>query len=265
MSKTHKKTPPASTHRIANGETGTSSLDVLSSDPTLLDALKTHGYTSLTAIAATPYSVFAQELNGNIAQHDIERTYARAQTQQAVLNTTIAGVLADQASSLDGPALLNQLTSVRAQEEPCETIASPNAYLDALLTFATSNLLNQGKAIDRAWLERTFCQPFGPLVNDCRASEVQLHQVRVCIEVLRTYLNSTLVPSSYLEHSYQDLLTGNGTSYDELQQALHADEKKRQELANRLGIAVEHLNELFLPAAKITESALSELFGLLST
>lgn len=223
----------------------------------------TRGYTSVNAIASTPYHVFAQALEGAISQRDGERLYASAQMQQTMLNTAIAGLLENQTSSADEPTEIDQPDLAVSQTEPCETIASPNAYLDALLNFATLNLLNQDRPIDRTWLETTFCQPFGQLVGDCRASEVQLYQVRICIEVLRTYLHSTLVPLSYLERSYQDLLTGNGTSYDELQRALHADDKKRQELADRLGIALGHLNELFLPAAQITESKLADNYLIL--
>src|SRR6185312_1158134 len=83
----------------------------------------------------------------------------------------------------------------------CDTVGGPNDYLDALLQFAVATLRYQEKPIDEAWLGKTFCQPFAQLVTDCAASTTQLWQVRVCIEVLRTYLQNTATSKSYLERS----------------------------------------------------------------
>ncbi|HEX7734848.1 MAG TPA: neuraminidase-like domain-containing protein [Ktedonobacteraceae bacterium] len=242
-----------------------SNLHLLSTKDSFINALVRKGYPSVTAIATAAPDTFAQSVSEVAGLPEIERVYASAQAQHGVMNTLVTGLLADLALSKDQGELTDTRGFPMNQVEPCDTIAGPNAYLDALLTFATRNLLNQGKPIDRAWLDAAFCQPFAQLVTDCSASEVQVQQVRICIEVLRTFLSSTLITPSYLEHSYRDLLASNGTSYNELQQSLHADAKTRQELANRLGISLDHLNELFVPAAKITEAELSVLFGLAST
>lgn len=243
----------------------TSNLHLLSTDAPLLAELARRGYPSLTAIATTSHDIFASAVGEAAPPQEIERIYASAQAQHGVMNMLVTSLLADLATSRDQAELTASGGFPAGQATAEDTIASPNAYLDALLTFAAQNLLNQSQPVTKAWLDATFCQPFTKLVTDYPASEIQVQQVRICIEVLRTFLSSSLITSTYLQQSYQDLLTDNGTSYDELQQSLHAESKVRLELATRLGIAPEHLNELFLSAASITETELANLFGLAST
>lgn len=270
MSEIVKKSSPGGKDRALIGgiapeqETATN-LYLLSTDASLINALVKKGYSSIAAIAIAPYDTFSQAVSDAVSPQEIERMYSSAQAQHGVMNTITAGLLADLASHKDRQKLTYTDGLPTYQAELCNSSIGPNAYLDALLAFAVKNLLDNTVPINRAWLTATFCQPFDGLVKDCSASEVQIHQVRVCIEVLRTYLGNLLTPESYLERSYQDLLISNGTSYGELQQSLHlpADDQTRQELANRLGILPEHLQELFL--SKITETELAELFGLAST
>lgn len=266
MSEIARESSPGGKDRALNSRSGpeqatTPDLRLLSTNASLSKALTQKGYSSIAAIANAPYDTFSRAVGEAASPQEIERIYASAQAQHGVMNTIAAGLLADQ--SWKELAYTDGLPAYQA--EPCASSIGPNAYLDTLLDFAEKNLLDKNVPINRAWLAATFCQHFDQLVTDCSASELQIHQVRVCIEVLRTYLKSSLIPASYLEDSYQNLLTSNGTSYRELQQSLHlfADDQARQELATRLGILPESLKELFLP--NISETALAELFGLAST
>lgn len=144
------------------------------------------------------------------------------------------------------------------------TIFGPRAYLEALTAFALDSLCEAGKAVDLTWLEDTFRQPFGKL--DSEAAEVeQVHQVRLAIEVLRAVLGEHGSPAPYLERSYRKMLEAIGTSYRELRAARSADSAPREALAERLGVAAERLDGLFLVPRELSEAKLSEVFGLPDT
>lgn len=245
-----------------------SNLDLLASDRALANSLGEQGYRSIASIATTPRSAFVRSTNSILEGGQAERIHASAQAQHMTMNMLLTGLRADQNWSANWREQAN-LSSV-SEYRPCDTALGPNAYLDALLTYATQNLLNNSEPIDQAWLEKTFCQPFGKLVFDCEASEAQVRQVRVCVEVLRTFLKDNTTSGSYLQKAYIGLLTGIGTSYEELQVAQYADDQARKALANRLGIRLsssrpDQLDRLFLAPGKVSEQALAELFGLAVT
>ena len=98
-------------------------------------------------------------------------------------------------------------------------------------------------------LAAEFCQPFRRLLSvDGTLSTEQVHQIRICIEVLRQYLAkhgplSAMVQKAlqqaeadYRQAAYETLLKRIGTSFEELRAARLADESVRQALAQRLGI-----------------------------
>ena len=76
--------------------------------------------------------------------------------------------------------------SLKCSCRECESVLSPLAYLTDLLVFAGKKVTFQNKLIvDTALLEKHFFQPFGQLTGSCDASESQVRQVRLCIEVLQ--------------------------------------------------------------------------------
>ena len=132
--------------------------------------------------------------------------------------------------------------------------------------------------IDLTYLANTFLQPFSKLPASCEAMKEEVRQVRLCIEVLRSYyetikhtrpqhMHAALErdEKAYRQQAYEMLLSRIGTSYDELRRAGTADPESREALAKRLGIDVSHLDDLFLEPVDVTEENLEERFGLVDT
>jgi hypothetical protein len=76
--------------------------------------------------------------------------------------------------------------------------------------------------------------------------------------------------NGYAAAAYQALLTGVGTSWEELRTARGASPAARAALAARLGITLstsrpDQLDQLLLPPATVTEAGLQQLFGLAPT
>jgi hypothetical protein len=153
-------------------------------------------------------------------------------------------------------------------------------YLDELLIFATQRIktATNGTLITRPLLASTFSQPFDALVasNNRLAAHQSVHQVRLCIEVLRQYFtrNSRNTPAaaetSYRQAAYETLLRHLGTSYEEIRLARVADDATRAALADRLGIDAtpfrpDNLDRLFFQPNQVTEGDLERLFGLVKT
>ena len=169
----------------------------------------------------------------------------------------------------------------------CEAAVSPAAYLAALLDYALKHIRNNKNPIDLQFLVDTFHQPFIDLPTDCEAVEQQLRQVRICIEVLRSYLGNrpladpvkeaalATAEGDYSFAAYAMLLNRIGTSYEEIRRIRAETSENRKALAERLGIDLteplpaDELEQLFLdPGAKppqdhlLTEQAVEQLFGL---
>lgn len=153
-------------------------------------------------------------------------------------------------------------------------------YLDELLNFATQriNTASDGALITRPLLVSTFFQPFDALVasNNRLAAQQPVHQVRLCIEVLRQYFarNNRNTPVnaeiSHRQAAYGTLLRHLGTSYDEIRLARAADDTTRAAPADRLGIdatpfRADNLDCLFFSPNRVTEEDLERLFGLAQT
>src|SRR5262249_50250000 len=108
-----------------------------------------------------------------------------------------------------------------------EAVFSAAIYLDDLLDFAThraKTAATGGVLISRQLLVDTFLQPFTDLVtrNNRVVANQPVHQVRLCIEVLRRYLanHGRSAPASaeatYRQAAYAALLRHLGTSYEEI-------------------------------------------------
>jgi hypothetical protein len=162
-----------------------------------------------------------------------------------------------------------------------EAVFSAAAYLDDLLDFATQRAKTAatgGGLISRQLLVDTFLQPFTDLVtrNNRLVANQPVHQVRLCIEVLRRYLTNHGrgtpggAEATYRQAAYAALLRHLGTSYEEIRLARVADDATRAALASRLGIDLtqfrpDRLDQLLLQPAQVTEEALKNLFGLEET
>lgn len=151
------------------------------------------------------------------------------------------------------------------------------AYFQDLLVFARKRIeiTDAGGAkylATSAILNEQFHQPFDALkVDDA------VQQVRLCIEVLRGYLQSiNRAPDAssearYRLTAYQSLLTQFGTSYDELRRVSRAPtddgQAQRKSLGDRMGISldVKRLARLLMTPDHITEAEIETLFGLIDT
>lgn len=175
----------------------------------------------------------------------------------------------------------------------CDAVVSPRAYLADLLAYATKYL-----EIERPYpnsspgaspglfdfvaledIETIIHQPFVNLPDSCEAVNKKIHQVRICIEVLRRYLGQRPLTNQgkeadlqkaegmYRWTAYTTVLKKIGTSYDELRAArIEKDEKKVKELAGRLFIEPEHLGTGgLLNDPTLTEEYLESIFGLVDT
>jgi hypothetical protein len=166
------------------------------------------------------------------------------------------------------------------QPKDPEAVFSAAAYLDDLLSFATRRVKTSpgGALINRQLLVSSFLQPFDELVtrNNRLVANQPVHQVRLCLEVLRRYLarhgrnTPASAEASYRQVVYVALLRHLGTSYEEIRLARVADEPARAALASRLGIGLsqfrpDRLDQLLLQPAQVTEATLESLFGLEET
>ena len=127
-----------------------------------------------------------------------------------------------------------------------EAVFSAAAYLDDLLDFATrraKTAATGGVLISRQLLVDTFLQPFTDLVtrNNRLVANQPVHQVRLCIEVLRRYLakHGRSTPASaeatYRQAAYAALLRHLGTSHEEIRLARVADDASPRRLGQPPG------------------------------
>ena len=173
---------------------------------------------------------------------------------------------------------------------------SLNSYHDSLINFATSPFngprsritTNVDQNLTVNDLVQKFHQRFQQLSTFSAKANETLHQVRLCIEVLRSYLASlpanpplaaalAVQEARYRQAAYFALLNHLGTSFDEIRTSPTATQEKRKALADRLGINLgptrpDNLDALFLdptaPASQpkaLTEQKLEALFGLVNT
>ncbi len=147
------------------------------------------------------------------------------------------------------------------------------SYLKDLMGFTEQRIRDTSHSdvdpipVDRELLKDTLHQPFDRITETTLQAPINkpVSQVRIAIEVLRSFLELDDRFPEYCEAAYRSLLANIGTSYTELRLARTAELKTRQSLANRLGIAVEKLDELFLIPEQITEAKLQSVFGLMDT
>ena len=220
------------------------SLSQFSPDLQVNAALIAQGFTSPAAIADAARSDFVSAARDRLGDVNAARMYIEARVHARVLDN-----IATERRAKKGQWVRHQRTgsdhisgfdaqfAANCGCEDCEAAISPLAYLADLINYAIAHLQNTGKAIDLQFLTDTFHQPFGDLPVSCEQMDNQVHQVRICIEVLRRYLGAKSSPAakhSYRLQAYTALLNEIGTSYDEIRLARTADAATRQGLADRL-------------------------------
>lgn len=252
------------------------------------------GFASVAKIADTPRSEFVTAAHEQMGDFKAAQLQVMARAQTAFLNNILTGIRANHANGFPNTPEMAEIESrldALCSCRDCEAAVSPAAYLADLLRYTLKNVRNNNQPIDRKFLEDTFHQPFGDLRSDCQAVEEQVRQVRICIEVLRSYLRQHPLSNAptiaalakaekqYLIDAYTLLLNKVGTSFDEVRLARTAKADERQKLADRLGINLtvprtdpattkgDELDQLFLNPEldSATERSLEELLGLVDT
>lgn len=278
--------PAAAANGVASMLDAQANLSVLSPDVQFNSALIAKGFTSPAAIATTSLKDFVSAVGDQVGDLRAAQAHVMARAQTHFLNNVLTDMRTNAANGYTAPndlaALSNQVVQNECGCADCASATSPLAYLSDLLTYTQDHLKRYNIKISPQFLTDTFHQPFGDLEISCSAEEKQVRQVRICIEILRSYLQSSEqkspVPqndlnaevSAYLLAAYSALLINIGTSYDEIRLARSDKPAKRQALADRLGITLgpsrpDHLDALFLDPKTITEENLEELFGLADT
>jgi hypothetical protein len=261
-------------------------LSTLSSDIEANDTLIDAGYTGAAAIAHAPRLEFINAASAAVGDFGAAKTYTRARVLNVLLDHVAANgrVVAwhpNAGSSTDdvGDNLIDDVADLfptRCHCTACSNASSPLAYLADLLDYAQNNLKRFAEgattpaSVTVDDLSDRFHQPFDDLPATCDQVSREVNQVRICVEVLRRFLADARTPQRYLERAYTIVLSGIGSSFEEIRDAHSADTATRQALADKLGIVLgpdrpDLLDALFLPPESLTEQALEQLFGLVDT
>jgi Tc toxin complex TcA C-terminal TcB-binding domain len=290
----HREDLAASQHRPAirylEAHAG---LSPLALDLDVREAVIGAGFENIPAIARTDRSEFIEKAHNALGDLPAARLHAQAQVESAYLDHVVGEIGADAANgqvyATKVPpavaALFENRFAAKCSCEDCESAVSPLAYLADLLKYIKASLRDDAKVVDYLFLERTLHQKFGTLPTSCASVSTQVRQVRICVEILRSYLKANPPNAaaqtklqekerSYLRTAYQVLLTRLGTSPSELRLAQSADPQTKRQLAERLGLAepkqgADRLRDLVvdtenLPVSDL-EQSLEELFGLANT
>ncbi len=259
-------------------------LNFVSENAEINEKLIKAGFRNIADITRTTQKEFIGELKGvGIKEDTASLIHAKAAAQSAFLTNVLTNLRADLANNVDMPKSLPALPyPQQCSCRECESATSPLAYLADLLDYVITHVKQTSTKKQKKWeykriltsmlsfLEGRFHQPFRKLPASCEEIDKKERQVRLCIEVLRSYLDDDSQYSSYLFEAYKTLLSQKGTSYDEIRMARAADPEKRKELAKRLGISLsenrrDELDRLFLTGDDLNEEELERLFGLVDT
>jgi len=271
----------------------------LSSDVTANAKVIAAGFSGTLAIARAPQASFVTAAAPALGEAGAITMHSQAVAMYNALDQLLIGAHIDAAAGV-GSGFSDRLDLIINPPdlqvclcEDCQSAPGPTAYLADLLSYVASHLRSYGLPVGLPFLAGTFHQPFADLPTDCAAVETEVRQVRICAEVLRSYLAApahaptaaqqaelAIAEAAYVLAAYKALLAGLGTSFDELQLARYADPATRSSLAGRLGLTVDPygagrpdgLDLLVLdPAAvppsphALTEPGIERIFGLANT
>lgn len=289
-------------------------LDRITADVSVSSSLLDQGFDSVLSIADTPLSEFSQRVrNGTsaLSEPHIAKLHFKATIQTRLLNNFLTEQAARSAMGFTPHETAEHAigseghgTDEESGEEPslfpqrcgcsdCEAAVSPAAYLTALLDYTLKHVKISDSQIDLNTLSTLLHQPIGDLPTQCEAVEKRVRQVRLCIEVLRSYLGPrpladplkettfATAEADYLFAVYSSLLNKIGTSYEEIRRAQTESEESRQVTAERLGIDLskvdpgsaigDEFSQLLLdatgtvPSKVLTEQTLEMMFGIADT
>jgi hypothetical protein len=247
-------------------------LSAISADITVNAELVNRGFTSASAIAATPVAAFVSAVGTGLGTKEARALHATAvAVHRFILNRAVANWTARSTSATGAspPPI-----SADCQCQDCQSATSPLAYLADLLDYTVRHVLLSGAPVDVPALEQLFGQKFGSIPASCDSVTRQLPQVRICVEALRNYLQISALPAAmeqaYCQAAYESLLEGLGTSYEELAAARTMTPQQRAALAARLGLALspsrpDQLDDLLIDPPALSEAGLAALFGLAPT
>ena len=262
-------------------------LSVLAPDNDTRKTLIDKGFNGPIDIARTSRERFARSVGEEIA--DAGRVHNTAKSVEIGLNNRLMELRTRLANglSLDSGVDMERLKPVLPEIDvctcrDCESAVSPAAYLADLTRYVLDHVKKgDDDDITLSDLEDLFYQPFSDLPLSCEAVQQQVRQVRLCIEILLRHFGEDDIqflrdPDSkggkYRSQAYEFLLNQIGTSPQELRLAEAAGDEDRQSLADRLGIAVNHLDDLLLiptsgagytiRSRAFWEENLEQLFGL---
>jgi hypothetical protein len=277
--------PPIPKHPVVPILEAHARLSALSLDLQTSAKLIDRGFHSILAIAQMPRPSFLRKVQGALDTASAAQLHAAARAQTSFLSNVLVGLQADWANRF--PLMVSGLTNPHVPDffpvvcscKDCEAALSPGAYLADLLAYTVGHITHteSGEPITLSFLRSTFHQPFDDLPASCKSMEAKIRQVRMAVEVLRGYLGARPLAYQAKETAlltaeqdygltvYTALLARLGTSWQELRLARTADGPSRLAIAERMGIAVEHLNALILDPTAVTEPALMELFGFVDT
>jgi len=259
--------------------TAHANLSVVTKDVGTAAKLIGNGYANPLDIAHTPIKKFVdanEEDVGTATSIEISHI-ARATT--SYFDATMTGMAVDR-DRLEAEANVAEIDLEDIKEllpEPkcdcgCNHALSPNAYLADLLDYITNYLdITGSDKVTLEFLREHLHQPFDRFPNSCDYMVAEIRQVRIFVEVLRSYLRQnppenresvSTVVEEYTFNTYRQILNQLGTSYEEVRAAL-TDEELRNSLAQKLGISTQHLQnrDLFFTKQNITESRLENRFG----
>jgi Tc toxin complex TcA C-terminal TcB-binding domain len=271
-------------------------LSVLVPDPEMRATVVSLGYRTIGEVASSTLEEFVGAAGGEIAPGVAVTIHAQAAVMQQfvkkhLLETQLEAARADQDNvkrTLINSVVDDALTVCGCMD--CESAVSPLAYLADLLMYCRDSLRDTSRPsgqqrVDYRRLGLELYQKFADLPAQCGAVEKLVHQVRIAIEVLRSYLAahapttgsaSTLAMAErrYLSEAYENLLVRIGVSYADLRLAVVAQTDVQEALSDRLGVrpptgVSNPLRDLLLDVSGMAlpafEAKLEELFGLRNT
>jgi hypothetical protein len=255
-------------------------LSPLSGDAAFHAKLVDAGLGDPRAIAALPRAEFVSRFHDHAGDLEALRIHAEAQTASRLIDNLNFGFAAEAASGYSGALAQAGPESQAAFQRrcsccDCESAVGPAAYLAELLSYANKHLRieeNGGTLpVTLAMLSEKLHQPLAEQAAACGEADKKLRQIRIGVEVLRSFIGDSPKPPAlvraeqdYALTAYGIILGKLGTSLNQLRQR-GLDPQIQQRLADRLGILVSDLNLLPLDQAGVIEAALERLFGLRNT
>ncbi|HBP87444.1 MAG TPA: hypothetical protein PKK23_10690 [Nitrospirales bacterium] len=233
-------------------------------------------FMNISQIAATTRADFVNTMGPQIGDAEAFRLHTVAVTQAKFLDGVAVGYQVLQAEGRvldrDWPTL-QELLPPWCHCEDCEAAVSPLAYLADLLDYVVHHVKDNGTLLTMQTLITRWYQPFDRLPATCEALNEEVSQVRICIEVLRSYLldhpsnrghQQTLQQAEqyFRRAAYSRFLSQIGTTYEELRLTRAADQATKDRLAGRLGVPTLRLNSFLQDPTTVTETWLAQHFGL---